>query len=281
MNEDPRDNWSHPGPNQEQRMESWSLLPAAKTGSGPNSAAITELRIILGPSTWPNAPPATPAKGAAAAAVAAAYQPPAPGAGAAMSMFPRTLRGTDNRLRLLVSAINGGQQDPYRHDPSTLSLVREALLETNRFMHANAPFTELLQQPIIQTMGERYLRKDYQAVLQAREEFLKLLVGYRNNLPRGQFPKDWPNQVTQFDVLAFLLELQFVVVNHLLKQDMKAVFQRKGEACGPVDHLLFYEFEPSPDARRAFKDYVAIKWPLHVYSIDPVVDQQNVLDAFS
>ena len=30
-----------------------------------------------------------------------------------------------------------------------------------------------------------------------------------------------------------------------------------------------------------FKDYVACKWPLHIYSVDPVLDQQNVLDAYS
>ena len=82
-------------------------------------------------------------------------------------------------------------------------------------------------------------------------------------------------------MLAFLLELQSVVVNHMLKEDMKAVFQRKGISFGPMDQLYFYELEPSPDARSVFKDYVAAKWPLRVYSIDPVIDQQNVLDAFS
>jgi hypothetical protein len=300
------------------RTEVGKSIPAAKTGAGPNSAAISELRIILGPTSWPNATrPPSPKKvqadqvvpepvkpgGARPAPAPApelrengtnpggreiprviqptAYQPDALGLGVNARPIPTALQGEHNRLRLLVDAINGGQQDPYRHDPNTLSLIREALLETHRFMRRNELGTQLFQQPIFQTMGERYLRKDYQAVIQAREEFLKFLVGYRNNLPLGQTPPDWEKQLTVYDLLAFVLELQSVVVDWLLKEDMKGVFQRNGSACEALGQLFFYELNPSPDARRVFNDYVAAKWPLHVYSIDPVVDQQNVLDAFS
>jgi hypothetical protein len=281
--DDDDDDWKRPGPSEEFRMESRSMLPAEKTGAGPNSASIDELRIILGPTTWPNAPTST--QGAAPAVKtglirSTSYQPHQPGGAAAVAL-PSTLQGRENRLRLLVNAINGGQQDPYRHDPTTLSLLRDALLQTHQFMRRNVELTDLLKQPLIQRMGERYLRKDYQAVIQAREEFLKLLVGYRNRLPLGQFPKDWNKQVTQFDVLAFLIELQSVIVDQLLKEDMKVVFHRDGGTCPDLDHLFFYEFEPSPEACRVFNEYVARKWPLHVYSIDPVIDQQNVLDAFS
>ena len=132
--EDPNDNWSKPGPNERFQMEARGMIPATKTGSGPNSAAINELRIILGPSSSPNAPqdPSNVPAGAAAPEVkkagllrSLAYQIPAHGMGTAMSL-PPALRGRDNRLRLLVNAINAGQQDPYRHDPTTLSLIREA-----------------------------------------------------------------------------------------------------------------------------------------------------------
>ncbi len=62
---------------------------------------------------------------------------------------------------------------------------------------------------------------------------------------------------------------------------MRIVSERRDCACGEVEHLFFYEFEPSPEAKEAFNAYVACKWPLHVYSVDPAVEQQNVLDAFS
>jgi hypothetical protein len=278
---DADDNWARPGPNEEFRMDSQCMLPPEKTGAGPNSASIDELRIILGPASWPNAPTAKNTPAVKTGLVRSVlYHVPRPG-GAVAASLPATLQGQDNRLRLLVNAINGGQQDPYRHDPTTLSLLRDVLLETHQFIRRNVAFTDLLKQPLIQRMGERYLRKDYQAVIQAREEFLKLLVGYRNHLPLGQFPKDWNNQVTQFDVLAFLIELQSVIVDQLLKEDMRVVFHRDGGACPDLDHLFFYEFEPTLEACRVFNEYVGRKWPLHVYSIDPVIDQQNVLDAFS
>ena len=94
-------------------------------------------------------------------------------------------------------------------------------------------------------------------------------------------PRDWESQVTSTDVLAFVLSLQFAAVDRQLKQDMRIVSERRDCACGEVEHLFFYEFDPSPEAKEAFNAYVACKWPLHVYSVDPAVEQQNVLDAFS
>ena len=91
----------------------------------------------------------------------------------------------------------------------------------------------------------------------------------------------WSDDIEPSDVLSFALLIQFINVDRQLKWDMKYMSQRRGCTCGDVDGLWFYEFDPSPEARNAFRDYVACKWPLHIYSVDPVLDQQNVLDAYS
>ena len=42
-----------------------------------------------------------------------------------------------NRLRLLVEAVEEAQRDPYRRKPTTLSMLRGALIEAYRYMHDN------------------------------------------------------------------------------------------------------------------------------------------------
>ena len=318
-----------------------TLVPSTKTGSGPNSATLQDLRIILGSPSWPSlnaiaveagvnirqfpardaheneaAPPppglildpVTPVE-PRIPPIPAAVQP-GPGSTSFRSRtspkhdrilrtryqgnpnhpdlnLPPALRGTGNRLNLLVNAINESQQDPYRHDPTTLSLLREALLAAHRFMKANVDKTPLFQAATIQSLGELYLQRNYVKLVEEREKFLCRLVGYRNGLSQDQCDSDnwinsrWDEQLSAIDVLAFVLEIQAYAVDRHLKDDMESIAKRRSSTLADVEQLAFYELEPSPQAELAFNDYVAHKWPLHIYSVDPAIDQQNVLDAFS
>ena len=49
-----------------------------------------------------------------------------------------------------------------------------------------------------------------------------------------------------------------------------------GSCAGP-----FYGPDPAPEARQAFNDYVRTRWPIRVFALDPVREEQNVDDAFS
>ncbi len=68
----------------------------------------------------------------------------------------------------------------------------------------------------------------------------------------------WDQLLTTTDILCFVVALQSVDVDHLLKQDMNAMAQRRGLGCGPipVEQLCFFEFYPSQYAKDAFKAYV-------------------------
>ena len=82
--------------------------------------------------------------------------------------------------------------------------------------------------------------------------------------------------------IAFVLEIQAYAVDRYLKEDMRMMISQRELQCGDVDEFCFYEFRPEAPSQDAFIKYVeGHKWPLHVYSVDPVIDQQNVLDAFS
>ncbi len=73
------------------------------------------------------------------------------------------------------------------------------------------------------------------------------------------------------------------VLSRLLNERLIEDMQRYGvaEVCVPETYLAFYGPDPSPEARAAFSAYVAARWPLRIFTIDPVVTEQNIADSAS
>ena len=81
--------------------------------------------------------------------------------------------------------------------------------------------------------------------------------------------------------LAWPILVESTLLSERLNRDMKRV-EREKECCILSDrHLDFYGPSPYQEAIDAFKKYVACRWPIHVFAIDPVNQSQNVADAFS
>jgi hypothetical protein len=313
--------------------EQRSMVGGMKTGAGPNSVRLSDLRIILGSTCWPaplgraagdddgqdaqenkedqkaegNQPGKkvdpisldtvkqnqTTARGSIRASdpdgvIRTNYQQPAVRAHRWSTSLPISLRGPNNRLRLLYNSINRAQQVPYRHDPSTLALLRGALLDAHYFIRSNVQNTPLFQTQRIDTIGRLYLQRNYKQLIQEREKFLEELVAWRNGYAPGihpapwdQDPDLWERQLTPTDVLAFVLMIQSYAVDRYLKDDIRQVATQKKVPCDDVEQCNFYDFQPGPPSQAAFIEHVERKWPIKVYSVDPVLNQQNILDAFS
>ena len=86
--------------------------------------------------------------------------------------------------------------------------------------------------------------------------------------------------------------IQSVFIDRQIKQDMKILHERRGFAYGAAADrsaldtpagagLRFYDFKPTPEAKFLFREYVKTKWPIRVFALDPDIDQQNILDAYS
>ncbi|MBT6155823.1 MAG: hypothetical protein HOK71_21560 [Planctomycetaceae bacterium] len=81
--------------------------------------------------------------------------------------------------------------------------------------------------------------------------------------------------------LAWCILVESALLDAQMHDDMKRVAADKGCSCAvPVQYPL-YTPEPPPEAVQAFKEYVKCRWPIHVFAIDPVTQDQNVADAFS
>jgi hypothetical protein len=81
--------------------------------------------------------------------------------------------------------------------------------------------------------------------------------------------------------LAWATIVESALLNQQLIQDMKESAAAKG--CPPPREgwMPYFHPDPPPEARQAFNDYVRCRWPIHVFALDPVTQQQNISDTFS
>ena len=135
------------------------------------------------------------------------------------------------------------------------------------------------------------LQRRYKALGTYRDTWIKNLritrgVYCGDGLDKNGNKLDRPEPI---DVLSFALIVQSVFLDRQIKYDMEFLAQRKHCACGDAWNLTFYDLYPTtPEdvdrysrAQAAFSAYVECKWPIHIFALDPVVDQQNELDLFS
>jgi len=83
--------------------------------------------------------------------------------------------------------------------------------------------------------------------------------------------------------LAWAIIVESALLNHQLNEDMRALAGVRDCGCGLLTAGP-YEFtgqHVSEEARIAFTEYVECRWPIHVFAIDPVTQDQNVADSFS
>jgi hypothetical protein len=122
---------------------------------------------------------------------------------------------------------------------------------------------------------ERYRENDteeYKSISQIRDKFFADVECY---FPRAAH--------TGTVSLAWAIIVESALLNKRLMEDMQEVSAAKGCGCLPPDAgwADFYLPQPSVEARQAFNQYVMCRWPIQVFALDPVTDEQNIADIFS
>lgn len=111
-------------------------------------------------------------------------------------------------------------------------------------------------------------RNDLAAVEAARGAFLTLIA-----TPRPISP------VTAG--LAWAVAVESALLNERLNEDLHETAARRKCPCPSGEWLAFYGPNPPPEARKAFVEYVQCRWPIHVFALDPVTQDENLADVFS
>jgi hypothetical protein len=84
--------------------------------------------------------------------------------------------------------------------------------------------------------------------------------------------------------LAWAVVVDSALLNQRLIEDMTtAPASRGGNFNLPPRNawLSYFLPDPDPQAREAFNEYVRCRWPIHVFSLDPEDDSQNIADSYS
>jgi len=87
---------------------------------------------------------------------------------------------------------------------------------------------------------------------------------------------------TSTAVLAWAILVESALLNDRLATDTREAATARGHAAPPAGLAgPFYGPDPSPEARAAFANYVRTRWPLRVFALDPVSEEQNVDDSYA
>ena len=83
-------------------------------------------------------------------------------------------------------------------------------------------------------------------------------------------------------VLAWAILVESSLLNERLLADTREAATARGQAAGHGGcGGPFYGPDPPPEARAAFADYVRTRWPIRVFALDPVSNEQNVDDSYA
>ena len=87
---------------------------------------------------------------------------------------------------------------------------------------------------------------------------------------------------TKTAVLAWGILVESALLDERLAADVRESATARGRPAPPdVRPAPFYGPCPPAEARAAFADYVRCRWPIRVFALDPVSEEQNVDDAYA
>lgn len=82
--------------------------------------------------------------------------------------------------------------------------------------------------------------------------------------------------------LAWTIVVQSALLERRLHQDILATMAAKSMAVpGDGMHCHYHGPNPPAEARKVFHDYVLARWPIYVFALDPVTDEQNIGDKYT
>lgn len=81
--------------------------------------------------------------------------------------------------------------------------------------------------------------------------------------------------------LAWAILVDSALLNEHLLGDIRQTAGCQQMSCAQKTWMAFYGPNPPAEARAAFQEYVRYRWPIHVFALDPAVQEQNLIDGFS
>lgn len=94
-------------------------------------------------------------------------------------------------------------------------------------------------------------------------------------------PLDDVLEKSQTAVLTWAVLVESSLLNERLIDDMKQMQAAKNCACLTTEWLPYFLPSPEPHVVEAFRQYVECRWPIQVFAVDPITNDQNVAESVS
>ncbi len=173
----------------------------------------------------------------------------------------------------------------YAHLPDIQSYLKEEAQSAYQFLEKNAGLWTAYCTPQL----VRAIRSHrWDEVAEFRQHFRKevaLLTGSEPPRERMNEPFDPTRPHAEFSkttALAWALIVDAALLTDRLMQDMKETATAKGKpAVACPQWCPFFLPDPPRECRDRFNEYVKLRWPVHVFALDPYVQEQNIADSLS
>jgi hypothetical protein len=207
--------------------------------------------------------------------------------------FPRSqiidVYGAKFAFEVAFKAFNSMKDDiarqKYAHLPDLQAFLKEEANGAYRFLSLfeSYPLWRFCDQKLVKLIRNR----DADSLCCLREafrcQFLCILNEHRQkcNAPGCKDLADIPEEYSLTAALSWFIIVDAALLSDRLTQDMKEAAASKGLSLPATLALDFYHPQPSQEAKQAFAAYVSCRWPIRVFALDPMAQDQNIADALS
>ena len=121
--------------------------------------------------------------------------------------------------------------------------------------------------------------QDMSTIIQIQEDFFNSIEDIGNNT--YFITPDVKLRRTATAVLAWAIIIDSALLNEKFQEEIESTHVARGGPPVPPNGIYFYRPEPGPEMCSLFNEFVSARWPLHIFALDPEIQDQNVGDSFS
>jgi hypothetical protein len=196
--------------------------------------------------------------------------------------------GPEAMFEILVAAQDSLKasidKQKYAHLPDVQAYLREQTRAAYEFLKQNP---EIWIAACSDRLSDAIRSQRWDDVIEIRQQFRRNVGVVTKSEPQAGADLDSydplpPASLSVTTGLAWCLIVDAALLNDRLIRDMRETATSKGKPLAGCDHWCpYYLPDPPPECRQAFNEYVKLRWPIHVFALDPYIQEQNVADSLS
>jgi len=169
----------------------------------------------------------------------------------------------------------------YAHLPDVQAYLREELTAAHEFLTKNPG---LLERHCTENLVQAIRSRRIEEVWRLRQDYRRDVSAVTRTEPADitQIGNIEPQHLFRTPALAWCVIVDSALMTDRLMRDMREVAAAKGKGLPMCEGWKdYYHPTPSVEARASFRSYVELRWPIHVFALDPAIQEQNIVDSLS